>query len=215
MKLLARKIGMTQLFDATGNFVGVTVLEAGPCTVLQKKTPDSDGYHAIQLGWGERKPKHATKALTGHCQKAQAAPARFIREFRTTEALAFQVGDKVTVKEFQPGQFVDVIATSKGKGFQGVVRRHHFRGGDASHGAKGWHRRSGAIGTRQTPGRVMKNMKMPGHMGHTRITVQNLRVAQVRESDNLLLIEGAVPGPRGGYVVVRHAKKKPIKAAAK
>ncbi len=215
MELLAKKIGMTQLFDAKGNFVGVTVLEAGPCTVLQKKTPESDGYHAVQLGFGERKAIRATKPLVGHCQKANTAPARFIREYRTVEPVAFNVGDKVTVKEFQAGQFVDVVGVSKGKGFQGVVRRHKFRGGDATHGAKGWHRRSGAIGTRQTPGRVMKNMKMPGHMGHTRITVQNLKVASVREADNLLLIEGAVPGPRGGFVVVRHAKKKLLKAAAK
>jgi large subunit ribosomal protein L3 len=119
------------------------------------------------------------------------------------------------VKEFQPGQFVDVIGTSKGKGFQGVVRRHHFAGGDASHGAKGWHRRSGAIGQRLFPGRVFRNMRMPGQMGHTRVTTQNLKVVQVREADNVLLIKGAVPGPEGTFVVIRHAKKKPAKAAAK
>jgi large subunit ribosomal protein L3 len=199
---------MTQVFDAKGNCVGVTVVELGPCTVLQKKAPGTDGYHALQLGFGERKAKNATKPLTGHCKKANAAPARFIREIRTDASLQFNIGDKITVREFQPGQYVDVIGTSKGKGFQGVVKRHHFRGGDATHGAKGSHRRGGAIGQRSFPGRVFKNMRMPGHMGHTRITTQNLRVVQVREADNLLLVEGSVPGPRGAFVVVRHAKKK-------
>jgi len=199
---------MTQIFDAKGNFVGVTAIEVGPCTVLQKKSPETDGYHAVQLGFGERKPKHASKPMIGHCKKANAAPARPVREYRTTAAVAFNVGDKITVKEFQPGQFVDVIATSKGKGFQGVVKRYKFAGGPASHGQKGWFRRPGAIGGRLFPGRVFRGQRMPGHMGNTQITTQNLRVIQVRESDNLLLIEGAVPGPRGAVVVVRHAKKK-------
>jgi large subunit ribosomal protein L3 len=215
MEILGRKIGMTQVFDAHGNFVGVTAIEAGPCVVLQKKTPETDGYSAYQLGFGEKKGKHATKPMIGHCKKANAAPARFIREFRADDTVQFNVGDKLTVKEFQPGQFVDVIGTSKGKGFQGVVRRHKFAGGDMTHGAKGWHRRGGAIGQRLFPGRVFRGMRMPGHMGHTRITTQNLKVIQVREAQNLLLIEGAVPGPTGAFVVVRHAKKKPVKAAAK
>jgi large subunit ribosomal protein L3 len=217
MEILGRKIGMTQLFDAGGDLVGVTVLEAGPCTVLQKKTAETDGYHALQLGFGARKPKNATKPLVGHCQKASAAAAEFIREYRLREPSPINAGDKITVKEFQPGQYVDVIGTSKGKGFQGVVRRHKFRGGDASHGAKGWHRRSGAIGQRLFPGRVFRNMRMPGHMGHVNVTTQNLRVVQVREPDNLLLVEGAVPGPRGAFVVIRHAKKKtrPAQKAAK
>ena len=208
MELLGKKIGMTQIFDAKGNFVGVTAIEVGPCTVLQKKSPETDGYHAVQLGFGERKPKHASKPMIGHCKKANAAPARAVREYRTTAAVAFNVGDKITVKEFQPGQFVDVIATSKGKGFQGVVKRYKFAGGPASHGQKGWFRRPGAIGGRLFPGRVFRGQRMPGHMGNTQITTQNLRVIQVRESDNLILIEGAVPGPRGAVVVIRHAKKK-------
>ena len=217
MELLGKKIGMAQLFDANGNFVGVTVIEAGPCTVLQKKTPENDGYHAVQLGLGARKAKNATKQLVGHCKKANAAPARFIREYRTDEAVQFNVGDQITVKEFQPGQFVDVIGTSKGKGFQGVVRRHKFAGGDMTHGAKGWHRRAGAIGQRLFPGRVFRGMRMAGHMGDERITTQNLRVVQVREAENLLLIEGSVPGSRGSLVVIRHAKKKaqPVVKAAK
>jgi large subunit ribosomal protein L3 len=209
MEILGKKLGMTQMFDAKGNFVGATVIEAGPCTVLQKKTAELDGYRAFQLGFGDRKEKHSTKPMIGHCKKANVPAARFIREFRTDDAKAeYNVGDKITVKEFQAGQFVDVIGVSKGKGFQGVVRRYHFRGGDAAHGSKAFHRRSGAISTRMTPGWVKKNQKMPGHMGHTRITTQNLKVVQVREQDNLLLIEGSVPGPRGGFVVIRHAKKK-------
>lgn len=208
MELLGKKLGMTQLFDAQGNAVGVTAIEVGPCTVLQKKSPEKDGYHAVQLGFGERKASRATKPLIGHCKKANAAPAKAIREYRTLAPVAFNVGDKITVKEFQPGQFVDVIGTSKGKGFQGVVKRYKFAGGPASHGQKGWFRRPGAIGERLFPGRVFRGQRMPGHMGNTKITTQNLRVIQVREADNLLLIEGAVPGPRGAVIVVRHAKKK-------
>ena len=208
MELLGKKLGMTQLFDAKGNAVGVTAIEVGPCTVLQKKSLETDGYHAVQLGFGERKASRATKPLIGHCKKANAAPARSIREYRTVAAVSFNVGDKITVTEFKPGQFVDVIATSKGKGFQGVVKRYKFAGGPASHGQKGWFRRPGAIGGRLFPGRVFRGQRMPGHMGNTQITTQNLRVIQVREADNLLLIEGAVPGPRGAVVVVRHAKKK-------
>jgi large subunit ribosomal protein L3 len=215
MELLGKKLGTAQIFDAKGNFIGVTVVEAGPCAVLQKKTPETDGYHALQLGFGQRKKSRATKPLVGHCKKANAEPAAFIREYRTTDAVPFNVGDKITVKEFQPGQFVDVIGTSKGKGFQGVVKRHKFAGGDMTHGAKGWHRRGGAIGQRLFPGRVFRGMRMPGHMGHTKITTQNLKVVQVREAENLLLIEGSVPGPRGSFVVIRHAKKKQPKAAAK
>jgi large subunit ribosomal protein L3 len=215
MELLGTKIGMTQLFDAKGNLSGVTVVQVGPCTVLQQKTPKTDGYSALQLGFGERKAKHATQPLVGHCKKANAAPARFIRETRVEGEPSHKVGDTITVKEFQAGQFVDVIGTSKGKGFQGVVRRHKFAGGDATHGAKGWHRRGGAIGQRLFPGRVFRNMRMPGHMGNVRVTTQNLRVVQVREADNLLFIEGSVPGPSGALVIVRHAKKKtkPAKAA--
>ena len=209
MELLGKKIGMTQVFDAKGNFVGVTAIELGPCTILQKKEPKSDGYHAVQLGFGAK--KHGTKPMIGHAKKANVAAPAFVREYRTAEALAQNVGDKLTVKEFQAGQFVDVIGTTKGKGFQGVVRRHKFAGGDMTHGAKGWHRRAGAIGQRLFPGRVFRNMRMPGHMGHTNVTTQNLRVIQVRESDNLLLVEGAVPGHKGAYVVVRHAKKKKLK----
>ncbi len=216
VELLGKKLGMTQLFDANGRMVGVTVIEVGPCPVLQKKTAATDGYEAYQIGFGERKAKNATKPLAGHCAKSSNPPARMIREFRNDDgAVELDVGDKITVAEFQAGQYVDVIGTSKGKGFQGVMRRHNFGGGNRSHGAAGFHRRPGAIGQRLTPGHVFKNMKMPGHMGHTRITTQNLRVAQVRESENLLLVEGAVPGPTSGLVVIRHARKRPPAAEKK
>jgi len=208
MELLGKKIGMTQVFDAKGNFVGVTAIELGPCTILQKKEPKTDGYHAVQLGFGAKKERNATKPMIGHAKKANAAAPAFVREYRTSEALASNVGDKLTVKEFQAGQFVDVIGTSKGKGFQGVVFRYKFAGGPMTHGNKGWKRRPVAIGERLFPGRVFRGQRMPGHMGHENVTTQNLRVVQVRESDNLLLVEGAVPGHKGAYVVVRHAKKK-------
>jgi large subunit ribosomal protein L3 len=214
MELLGKKIGMTQVFDAKGNFVGVTVVELGPCTVLQKKTTKTkDKYNAVQLGFGERKQKNATKPLIGHCKKANAAPAAFIKEVRLTDEPAWNIGDKIICTQFKPGEYVDVIATSKGKGFQGVVRRHKFAGGLASHGQKGWYRRPGAIGERLFPGRVFRGQRMPGHMGHVTITTQNLRVIQVREADNVVLIEGSVPGSRGSFVVVRHAKKKTAKVA--
>jgi large subunit ribosomal protein L3 len=215
MELLAKKIGMTQVFDPKGNLVGVTVLQAGPWTVLQKKTVKTDGYEAYQIGFGERKPKHATKALVGHCKKANAAPARHLHEVRHDGTLAWNVGDKLTVKLFAAAQYVDVIGMTKGKGFQGVVRRHKFAGGPASHGQKGWFRRSGAIGERLTPGRVFRGQRMPGHMGHVRRTIQNLRIIQVREADHVLMVEGAVPGPRGAVLVVRPAKKKTKPVAAK
>ncbi|NQU09306.1 50S ribosomal protein L3 [bacterium] len=214
VELMGKKIGMAQLFDAKGNLVGVTVLEVGPCPVLQKKTVDSDGYQAYQLGFGTRKEKHATKPLVGHCRAAGTGPARTIREWRVDAGVPdLKVGDQLTVTQFQRGQFVDVIGTSKGRGFQGVLKRHHFHGGNDSHGSKQFHRRGGAIGTRMTPGWVKKNTPMPGHMGMRRVTTQNLRVIQVRPAENVLLVEGAVPGPNGSLVVVRHAVKHPAPAA--
>jgi len=209
MELLGKKIGMTHVFDAKGNFVAVTVVELGPCVVLQKKTAQSrDKYNAIQIGFGKRKVSRATKPLIGHCKKANVAPVAVIKEVRLPTEPTWNVGDKITCAQFKPGEFVDVIGITKGRGFQGVVRRHKFAGGPASHGQKGWFRRPGAIGERLFPGRVFRGQRMPGHMGHVRVTTQNLRILQVREADNVVVIEGAVPGPKGGVVVVRHAKKK-------
>lgn len=219
--LLGRKIGMTRVYDVQGVVVPVTVVEAGPCVVLQKKSAETDGYAAYQLGFDAIKESRALKPEVGHAKKAKSAPMRFVREVPPVNGKDLNVGDQVTVKEFQIGQFVDVIGTSKGKGFQGVVSRYHFAGGPATHGAKGWKRRIGAIGCRSFPGHVNRGKKMPGHMGHEQKTIQNLEVIGVREKDNALLIHGAVPGPNGGYVMVRPSKKihtikvrKPIEMAA-
>src|SRR6185295_5001304 len=164
--LLGKKIGMTRVYDVQGDSVPVTVVEAGPCVVLQKKTAETDGYAAYQLGFDAVKESRATKPALGHAKKASSAAMRFVREVPSVEGKDLNIGDQVTVKEFVVGQFVDVIGTSKGKGFQGVVFRHHFAGGPATHGSKGWKRRGGAIGQRSFPGHVNRGMKMPGHMGH-------------------------------------------------
>jgi len=205
--ILGKKVGMTRVYDVQGMSVPVTVVEAGPCVVLQKKTAETDGYNAYQIGFNAVKESRATMPAIGHAKKAKSAPMHFIREVPPVEGKDLNVGDQVTVKEFQAGQFVDVIGTSKGKGFQGVVFRHGFGGGPATHGAKGWKRRIGAIGCRSFPGHVNKGKRMPGHMGDQRRTVQNLEVIAVREQDNAILIQGAVPGSNGSYVIVRPAKK--------
>lgn len=203
--ILGQKIGMTRVYDDAGTITPVTVILAEPNDVLQVKTPEKEGYASIQVGFGDTTEKRVSKPEAGHFKKANATPKKFVREFRTNGE-EVKVGDKVTVTGFQAGQLVDVIGISKGKGFQGVVRKHNFAGQGAAHGSK-THRRNGAIGERSTPGRIYKNHGMPGHMGSERVTVQNLRVVQVREADNVLLISGAVPGAAGSYVVVRTAIK--------
>jgi large subunit ribosomal protein L3 len=208
LTLIAKKIGQTQVYESDGSLVHVTVVQAGPCVVLQKKTVETDGYNAFQLGFDEQKPSRVTKPQRGHFKRAGEKTFRIVRETRDDGKHAeLKVGDAVSVKEFPVNSFVDVTGITKGKGFEGVVRRYHFRGGDASHGAKGWRRRPGAIGQRLFPGTVERGKRMPGHMGHVRRTVQNLRVVQVREDDHLLLISGAIPGPNGGYVLLRQSKK--------
>jgi len=210
--LLGKKLGQTRVYDTKGNLIPVTVVLAGPNRVLQCKTVQSDGYKAVQLGFDDQKPKRVNRALTGHFKKQNATPVKRVREFRDF-TLDLKPGDVLGVNIFAQGDFVDAIGLTKGRGFEGVVKRHHFRGGDMTHGAKGWHRRSGAIGQRLFPGTVMRGMKMPGHMGQVRRTVQNLEVVQVREAENLLLIKGAIPGAKGDYVVIRESKKYPKKAA--
>ena len=210
--LLGKKLGMTQVYDDRGVLHPVTVVEAGPCTVLQKKEMEKEKYAAVQLGFEDKKESRATKPELGHAKKANAKACRFIREFRTEAGEELNVGDKLTVNRFQTGQFVDVIGISKGKGFLGVVGRWKFAGGGAAHGSKS-HRRAGAIGERADPGHIFKNHKMPGHTGRDKITVQNLKIINVRETENVLLIEGAVPGANGDYVVIRPAVKQ--KAAKK
>jgi large subunit ribosomal protein L3 len=202
--LLGKKLGMTRVYDDKGVSTPVTVISTAGNKVLQVKSADTDGYVAVQVGFDDQKPSRVSKAQIGHFAKASATPKRFIREFRNGAA---EAGTDVPLTTFEVGQFVDVIGQSKGKGFQGAMKRHNFQGQPASHGSM-MHRRTGAIGNRSTPGRVWKNMGMPGHMGDERVTVQNLQVVQVREEDGVILVSGAVPGAKGTYVVVRPSKKK-------
>jgi large subunit ribosomal protein L3 len=206
--LLGKKLGQTSVYDARGVLVPVTVVLAGPNRVIQTKTVESDGYNAVQLGFDDQKEHRVTKPLLGHFKKFGAAAVKRVREFRDF-TLPVKPGDIVGPSIFAQGDFVDAIGITKGRGFEGVMKRHNFRGGDASHGAKGWRRRAGAIGQRLFPGTVMRGMKMPGHMGQVRRTAQNLQIIQVREADNLLLIKGAVPGSNNDYVIIREAKKLP------
>lgn len=207
--LIGRKLGMSQVFDEQGHVVPVTVLEAGPCTVLALRTQARDGYSALQLGFGERKPKNVSKAVRTHVMQAgltEKVPER-IAEIRLPGDAGESVGDTLYSDVFASGEFVDITGVSKGRGFQGVVKRHRFGGGRGSHGSD-WERRPGSIGMCEFPGKVYKNRKMPGHMGNVRRTVQGLQVFEVRKDDNLLLIKGSVPGPKGGIVMIRQAKKK-------
>jgi large subunit ribosomal protein L3 len=209
--LLGKKLGMTQIFDEHGNAVPVTVIETGPCKVVQKKITDKEGYNALQIGFDEvQKANRINKPLMGHFNKGSIAPLRLLREFRVTaeEIEGNDVGSEITVDIFEPGEFVDVTGTSKGKGFAGVIKRHGFKGQPASRGTHEYFRHGGSIGQNMTPGRTYKGRKMPGHMGAKRVTVQNLKIVDVRGDTNILLVEGAIPGPTNGYVMVRKAVKK-------
>lgn len=200
--LLGRKVGMTQLLQDDGTVVPVTVIQAGPCVVVQKKTKLKDGYDAVQLGFVEFvKPKRVNKAMSGHFKKNNVAPVKFVREVALEGEDGANPGDKVMVGIFNEDELVHVIGTSKGRGFAGFVKRHHFRGGRATHGSM-FHRAPGSIGSSAYPSRVLKGMRMAGHMGNQRVTTQNLRVARVDQENNLLFVHGAVPGPPGGYLVV-------------
>lgn len=210
--LLGKKLGMTRVYDDKGRITTATVIEAGGNRILQVKNTEKDGYNAIQVGFGDQKPQRVSKAQTGHFAKSSSTAKKFIREFRLAEGETAPESVDLGLSTFEVGQWVDVIGQSKGKGFQGVVKKHNFAGQPASHGSM-MHRRNGAIGNRSTPGRVWKNMGMPGHMGDERVTVQNLRVLQVREEDGVILVSGAIPGAKGTNVIVRPAKKK--KAPAK
>lgn len=210
--LLGKKLGMTRVYDERGKVTPVTVIEAGGNTPLQIKTQENDGYSGIQVGFCSQKAQRVTQPLIGHFKKAGSEPKKFVREFRLPDGTTFEGSVDLNVTQFAPGDVVDVIGQSKGKGFQGVMKKHNMAGQGASHGSM-MHRRNGAIGNRSTPGRIWKNMGMPGHMGDERVTVQNLRVLQVREAEGVILITGAVPGANGSFVVVRPAKK--AKEAAK
>lgn len=209
--LLGKKLGMTRIFDESGVSHPVTVVHVGGNVITQVKTDDKDGYSSVQVGYEDVRESRAAKPGIGHCKKAGTAPKRFIREFRGTADS--KPGDVVPLSTFVVGQIVDVIGISKGKGFQGVVRRFGQKGQPQSHGSM-MHRRTGSIGCRSTPGRIWKNKQMPGHMGHTRITASNLRVLQIREVDQVILIRGAVPGANGTFLVIRAAKKRPAPAKA-
>ena len=204
--LLGRKLGMTRVYDDKGRAVAVTVIEAGGNTPLQVKTTETDGYAAVQVGYHTQKEQRVTKQLLGHFKKHKSEPKKLVREFRLPDGTTLEGEIDLRVSQFAVGDPVDVIGQSKGKGFQGIMKKHNTKGQGASHGSM-MHRRPGAIGMRSTPGRIWKNQSMPGHMGDERCTVQNLRVVQVREEDNCILISGAVPGANGCYVVVRPAKK--------
>ena len=207
--ILGKKIGMTQVFRPDGQAVPVTLLKTGPCTVVQRKTVTSDGYDAVQLGLLEFvKPARLNKPQTGHLKKGGAEGVKFLREFKLGSGANddMKAGDQVLVGEFKPNDKVDVIGISKGRGFAGVVRRHHFRGGEGSHGSM-FHRAPGSIGASSFPSRVLPGMRMGGHMGDDRVTVRNLEVIEVVAEDNVLVVKGAVPGPNGGYVVVKRAKR--------
>jgi large subunit ribosomal protein L3 len=205
--ILGKKIGMTQVYDAQNVLVPVTVVEAGPCPVVQVKTIENDGYNAVQLGFGAQKAKNASKAEANHAKKAGLdSTPRVLNEVRLPEAFTGKAGDVITVAVFAEGQVIDVLGVSKGKGFQGVMKKHGAAGGPAAHGSM-FHRRIGSIGMRQTPGRSWKNQSMPGHMGSNNRTVQNLRVVKVLADKNLILVKGAIPGANGDNVIIRSGKK--------
>ena len=198
---------MTQVYDAQNVLVPVTVVEAGPCPVVQVKTVETDGYNAVQLGFGARKAKNASKAEATHAKKAGLdTTPRVLNEVRLAEAFTGKAGDVITVSAFTEGQIIDVLGVSKGKGFQGVMKKHGASGGPAAHGSM-FHRRIGSIGMRQTPGRTWKNQAMPGHMGSNNRTVQNLRVVKILADKNLILVKGAIPGANGDDVIIRSGKK--------
>ncbi len=205
--IIGRKIGMTQLFAEDGSVVPVTVLEVGPCAVVQKKTVENDGYAAVQLGFEDVREKLVVKPVKGHFNKAQVAYKRVLREFKLDNGDALNVGDIIKADVFVAGDKVDVTGISKGKGFQGTIKRHGYHTGPMAHGS-GYHRHQGSMGANTDPSRVMKGKGMPGHMGSEQVTVQNLNVVKVDAENNLIAIKGAVPGPNGGLIVVKSAVKK-------
>ena len=206
--IIGKKIGMTQIFDEKGNVVPVTVVEAGPCVVVQKKTTENDGYEAIQVGYGEVSEKHLNKPLKGHFAKSDVALKRVLREFRLNDMSAINVGDIIKADTFASGDKIDVCGTSKGKGFAGTIKRYGFHSLKDTHGTGPVHRHAGSMGANSDPSKVMKGKKLPGHMGNERVTVQNLDVVKVDAENNLIAIRGAIPGPKGGYVYITDSVKK-------
>lgn len=205
--IIGRKLGMTQVYSEDGNVLPVTAVESGPCIVVQKKTLENDGYKALQLGFSEKKRQRVNKPLEGHFKKCDATPCSYLKEFRVENVDDYQEGQKLTVDIFEPGDFVDVTGTSKGKGFAGVIKRWGFSGGPAGHGSN-FHRAPGSIGQSATPARVFKGRKMPGRLGGYKVTVQNIQVVEVKTDKNLILLKGAIPGCRNGIVTIRSSVKK-------
>ncbi|MGH8775133.1 MAG: 50S ribosomal protein L3 [Jiangellaceae bacterium] len=205
--LLGEKLGMTQVWDENNRIVPVTVVKAGPCVVTHVRTPQFDGYDAVQIAYGAPNPRKVTKAMQGHFARSGATPRRHTAELRTSDASEYTLGQELTVELFEAGQIVDVVGTTKGKGFAGVMKRHGFSGVGASHGSHKNHRKPGSIGGASTPSRVFRGQRMPGRMGSARVTAQNISVQAVDAEKGLLLLKGAVPGPTGGLVLVKTAAK--------
>jgi large subunit ribosomal protein L3 len=205
--ILGKKVGMTQVFAADGTAIAVTVIQAGPCVVLQKKDAENDGYEAIQIGFDDKKDKNATKPAVGHAKKANAAPKRYIRELRGVNLADYEVGQEIKVDVFSEGEFVDVTGTSKGKGFQGSIKRHGQSRGPMSHGSK-YHRGPGSLAVIRTANKIPKGRKMPGHMGNDTITLQNLEIVKIDTERNVILVKGSIPGPKNSYVDVKITNRK-------
>jgi large subunit ribosomal protein L3 len=205
--LIGRKLGMTQVFSDDGGAVPVTVIEAGPCVVIQKKSQEKDGYSAVQLGFGRKKPKRVTKPLQGHFKMADKGFFQVLREFRLDDPDAFELGAELGADLFEAGEYVDIVGISKGRGFAGAMKRHGFKGGKATHGSM-FHRAPGSIGASADPSRVLKGKKLPGHLGDKRVTIQNLRIFSVRPEQNIILVRGSVPGSMNGFIMIKNAVKK-------
>ena len=204
--IIAKKVGMTQIFTEIGTLIPVTVLEAGPCVVVQKKTMENDGYEAIQVGYTDAKPKHVTKPMKGHFDKAGVTAKKYVKEFRLEDISSYEVGAEIKADVFAAGDRVDVSGVSKGKGFQSTIKRYKAQRGPMGHGSKS-HRVVGSMSSGTTPGRVKKNKKMPGHMGHVNVTIQNIEVVRADAEKNLILVKGAVPGPKGAVLVIKDSVK--------
>jgi large subunit ribosomal protein L3 len=206
--IIGKKLGMTQIFNDNGDVTPVTVIEAGPCAIVQIKTKEKEGYNALQLGFDRKKPHRVNRPLSGHFTKSGTGPYYILKEFPVDEIGEYQLGQEITLEAFQVGDFVDVTGVSKGRGFTGVVKRHGFRGAPATHGTHEFFRHGGSIGASATPSRTFKGKKMPGQFGNSRVTVQNLTIADIRPERNLLLVKGAVPGAANSIVIIREARKR-------